>query len=301
MKFASGGGLAVIDQLGVVGKPATGMEYLWAVYEAHYHELGQAAVDAVLAVPELHEVVAVLQARQDPEEALRRSEATRKQLKTAMLTGDWTGYLDLIRVTGATYARAGLDFSVWTLVFTGFRSAFIGLLRDSCEGDVDRFSAAADALGVFTDRSISAIGDEYLKARQEIIHRQQEAIRELSTPVLKVRPGLLILPLIGIIDTDRARHFTGNLLASIRSERARVVIIDLTGVPAVDSAVANHLLMAAKAARLLGATAIITGLSTVNAETLARLGVDLGEVLTLSDLETAITEAGPLLGTPASS
>ena len=77
------------------------------------------------------------------------------------------------------------------------------------------------------------------------------------------------------------------------------MVIDLTGVPGVDSAVANHLLMAAKAARLLGATAIITGLSTINAETLARLGVDLGEVITLSDLETAIAEAAPLLNAAA--
>ncbi len=290
----------MIEELGVVGRPATGMEEVWAVYDAHHAELSQAALTAVQSLPELHDLVAALQARQDPELERRREEETREVLKTAMLTGDWTGYLDQIRDTGAVYARAGLDFSVWSLVFTGFRSAFVLLLRDSCEGDLDRFAAAADALGTFMDKSVSAIGDEYLRARQEIITRQQEAIRELSTPVLKARPGLLILPLIGIIDTDRARHFTGNLLASIRSERARVVIIDLTGVPAVDSAVANHLLMAAKAARLLGATAIITGLSTVNAETLARLGVDLGEVLTLSDLETAIAEAGPLLGTPAS-
>ena len=156
-----------------------------------------------------------------------------------------------------------------------------------------------DALGVFLDRTLSAVGDEYLKASQEIITRQQTAIRELSSPVLKVQPGLLVLPLIGIIDTDRARRFTANLLQSIRSEAARVVIIDLTGVPAVDSAVANHLLLAAKAARLLGATAIVTGISTANAETLVRLGVDLGEIRALSDLESAINEASVLLAHPA--
>jgi rsbT co-antagonist protein RsbR len=292
--------LAVIDQLDVVGRPATGMADLWAVYEAHHAELSQAGADAVRDVPELHEVIESLQARQDPGEALKRSEATRRELKTAMLTGEWTGYLDLIRDTGAVYARTGFDFSVWILVFTSFRAAFLQLLRDRSEGDLDRFADAAGALGVYTDRTISAIGDEFLRARQEIIHRQQEAIRELSTPVLKVRQGLLILPLIGIIDTDRARHFTANLLAAVRRERARVVIIDLTGVPAVDSAVANHLLMAAKAARLLGATAMITGLSTANAQTLARLGVDLGDVRTLSDLEIAIAETGLLFDGSAS-
>jgi rsbT co-antagonist protein RsbR len=289
----------VTDQLEASGKATSGMHDLWAVYDVHHAELAQAALAAVEAVPELYEVVKEMQARQDPETAVKRSEKTRQALKTAMLTGDWAGYMDEIRDSGAVYARAGLDFSVWSLVFTGFRSALIGFLRDSCDGDINRFAAAVDALGTFVDRSISAIGDEYLTARQEIINRQQEAIRELSTPVLKLRPGLLILPLIGIIDTDRARRFTASLLASIRSDRARIVIIDLTGVPAVDSAVANHLLMAAKAARLLGATAMITGLSTINAETLARLGVDLGEVRTLSDLETAIAEAALLLNAPA--
>jgi rsbT co-antagonist protein RsbR len=287
----------VAIQVETVDSSNTGMRDLWAVYEAHYEELGKAALAAVESVPELVEVVKGLQARVDPIEQLKKAEAGRQTLKAAMLTGDWTTYVSEIRETGAVYARAGLDFSVWSLVFTGLRSAFVALLRDNCGHDLDRFAAMVDALGLFTDKSISAIGDEYLRARQEIINSQQQAIRELSTPVLKARAGLLILPLIGIIDTDRARHFTANLLKSVRSERARVVIIDLTGVPAVDSAVANHLLMAAKAARLLGAKAIITGLSTANAETLARLGVDLGEVQTLSDLETAITEAAPFLTT----
>lgn len=283
----------------VIGRPTSGMQDLWVVYDAHYAELSQATLAAEESVPELREVVVALQARQDADHTILRNEQTRKALKAAMLTGEWAGYINEIRDTGAVYAKAGLDFSVWSLVLTGFRSAFVRFLGDAYGGDVDRFTAAIDALGTLIDKTISAIGDEYLRARQEIIHRQQEAIRELSTPVLKVRPGLLILPLIGIIDTDRARHFTANLLASIRSQRARVVVIDLTGVPAVDSAVANHLIMAAKAARLLGATAIITGLSTINAETLARLGVDLGGVLTLADLETAIIEAGPFLRDPA--
>ncbi len=288
------------DQREASSRSTPGMEDLWAVYEAHYAELSQAALAAVESIPELYEVVRTLQSRQDPGDAAKQGEESREALKQGMLTGDWATYTDNLRGTGAVYARAGLDFSVWSTAITGFRSAMVGLLRDTFAGDVGRFAGAVDALGIFTDKTISEIGDEYLIARQEIINRQQDAIRELSTPVLKLRPGLLILPLIGIIDTDRARRFTASLLASIRSDRARIVIIDLTGVPAVDSAVANHLLMAAKAARLLGATAIITGLSTVNAETLARLGVDLGEVRTLSDVETAIAEAAPLLNAPAS-
>lgn len=272
-----------------------GMEDLWAVYEAHYADLGEIALSAVDAVPELYDVVKSLQARHEAGQAENRSEQTRRALKVAMLSGEWDAYINDVRDTGAAYAQAGLGFSVWSVVFSSFRQTFMRYLRDAYGNDLDRLSGAMHALAVFTDKSIGAIGDEYLRVREEVIQRQQEAIRELSTPVLKVRSGLLVLPLIGLIDGERARGFTARLLASIRSERARVVIIDLTGVPAVDSAVANHLVMAAKAARLLGATAIITGLSTVNATTLAKLGVDLGEVLTVADLEIGIEEASHLL------
>ena len=168
---------SVTNQVDVSTKPGAGMEDLWAVYDAHYSEIGQAALSAVEAVPELYEVVKALQARTDPATALKRSETNRRALKTGMLTGEWTDYFDEIRETGGVYARAGLEFSVWSVVFTGFRSAFIALLRDYCDGDIARFSAAVDALGTFTDKTISAIGDEYLRARQEIINRQQEAIR----------------------------------------------------------------------------------------------------------------------------
>src|SRR3981081_2740657 len=179
-------GEKMTNQVDVITKPAAGMEDLWAVYDAHYSEIGQAALSAVEAVPELYEVVKALQARTDPATAVKRSETNRRALKTGMLTGEWTDYFDEIRETGGVYARAGLEFSVWSVVFTGFRSAFIALLRDYCDGDIARFSAAVDALGTFTDKTISAIGDEYLRARQEIINRQQEAIRALATPVLKV-------------------------------------------------------------------------------------------------------------------
>src|SRR4030088_1226769 len=104
----------------VSGTSAQGMRDLWAVYDSHFAELGQAALTAVESVPELWEVVRAQQARLDPDDSVRRSEKTRQALKTAMLTGDWEEYVSGIRDTGSAYARAGLDFSVWSLVFTGF-------------------------------------------------------------------------------------------------------------------------------------------------------------------------------------
>lgn len=108
--------------------------------------------------------------------------------------------------------------------------------------------------------------------------------------------GLLILPIVGLIDSDRARQLTDQLLRAIREHRAKAVVIDITGVPAVDSKVANHLIQTVDAARLLGATAILTGVSAEIAQTIVTIGVDLSKINTVGDLQGGIDRADQLLG-----
>jgi rsbT co-antagonist protein RsbR len=136
----------------------------------------------------------------------------------------------------------------------------------------------------------------FVQERERIIRQQQEAIRELSTPVLQVRERLLILPIIGVIDPQRARQITEQLLRGIRANRAKVVVIDITGVPTVDSTVANHMVQTVDASRLMGATVIVTGLSSEIAQTLVTIGVDLSRMRTVGDLQGGIEEAERLLG-----
>jgi rsbT co-antagonist protein RsbR len=143
---------------------------------------------------------------------------------------------------------------------------------------------------VFLDIGLSM--DCYLRT----IRLQTEAIRELATPVLQVREGLLISPIIGVIDTQRARQLTEAILWGIRQQRAKVVVIDITGVPVVDSKVANHLVQTVDAARLMGATAILTGISPEIAQTLVVLGVNLTSVRTVADLQGGIEEGERYLG-----
>jgi rsbT co-antagonist protein RsbR len=131
--------------------------------------------------------------------------------------------------------------------------------------------------------------------RERTISRQQDAIRQLSTPVLQLRAGLLLLPIVGEMEGERARQLTRQLLASIRDKRARVVVLDVTGVPAIDSNVANHLLRTVDAARLMGATSIVTGISTGVAETLVGLGLGLEGLTTAGDLQSGIEHAEHLL------
>ncbi len=153
-----------------------------------------------------------------------------------------------------------------------------------------------DAYEPAANRIASTVGVGFVEERERIIRQQQEAIRELSTPVLQVRERLLILPIIGVIDPQRARQLTEQLLRSIRTNRAKVVVIDITGVPSVDSTVANHLVQTVDASRLMGATVIVTGLSSEIAQTLVTLGVDLTKMKTVGDMQGGIEEAERLLG-----
>jgi len=125
--------------------------------------------------------------------------------------------------------------------------------------DFEVLNRILDAYEPAANRIAITVAVGFVQERERTIVEQQEAIRELSTPVLRVRDRLLILPIIGAIDPQRARQLTEQLLRAIRSSRARVVVIDITGVAAMDSSVANHLVQTVEAARLLGAAVIVTG------------------------------------------
>jgi rsbT co-antagonist protein RsbR len=169
------------------------------------------------------------------------------------------------------------------------RSLFAKYQDDILNKVLDAYEPAANRIAITV-----AVG--FVQERERVIREQQEAIRELSTPVLQVRNRLLILPMIGLIDPQRARQLTEQLLRGIRTTRAKVVVIDITGVAAMDANVANHLVLTVESARLLGATVIVTGLSPEIAQTLVNIGVDLGKMHTVGDLQGGIEEAERLLG-----
>src|SRR2546428_1029352 len=164
------------------------------------------------------------------------------------------------------------------------------------QADFKQLNYILDAYEPAANRIANTVAVGFVQERERIIRQQQEAIRELSTPVLQVRERLLILPIIGLIDPQRARQLTEQLLRGIRLNRAKVVVIDITGVAAMDASVANHLVQTVEAARLLGATVIVTGLSPEIAQTLVNIGVDLGKMNTVGDLQGGIEEAERLLG-----
>ena len=164
------------------------------------------------------------------------------------------------------------------------------------EDDARLLNRVLDAYEPAANRIAVTVGVSFVEERERVIREQQESIRELSTPVLQVRERLLILPIIGVLDSQRARQLTEQLLNAIQSNRAKVVVVDITGVAAIDLTVANHIFQTVEASRLMGASVIVTGLSSKIAQTLVDLDVDLSMIKTVGDLQGGLEEAERLLG-----
>ena len=162
--------------------------------------------------------------------------------------------------------------------------------------DFDLLNKVLDVYEPAANRIANTVAVSFVEQRERVIRDQQDALLELSTPVLQVRERLLILPIIGVLDEVRARQLTEQLLHGIRAHRAKLVVIDVTGVPDMDETVANSLVDTVTASRLMGADVIITGLSSEIAQTLVTIGVDLSKMHTVGDLQGGIEEAERQLG-----
>jgi rsbT co-antagonist protein RsbR len=152
-----------------------------------------------------------------------------------------------------------------------------------------RVTTLLDSLGLMTMEA-------YQRTRDDVIRRQQHEILELSTPVVKVWDGIVAVPLIGTLDSARTQVVMESLLDGIVSHSASIAIIDITGVPTVDTMVAQHLIKAVAAARLMGADCVISGIRPQIAQTMVQLGVELENVVTKATLADAIKLAFDRLG-----
>jgi rsbT co-antagonist protein RsbR len=228
---------------------------------------------------------------------LERARQLKAEHLIAMVQGEYGVAYVLQRLElGLLYSKAGLELRVFLGAFHHLlRTVGFAVLERAGSEVLDGFQSFMSLKKVaFLD--IGIIVDVIVFEKQRVIRQQQDAIRELSTPVLQLRDRLLLLPIIGVIDTHRARLITESLLTSIRSNRAKVVVMDITGVATIDSKVANHLIQTVTAARLMGASVIVTGLSADVAQSLVALGIDLTKLNTIGDLQGGIEEAEHMLG-----
>src|SRR5512146_2607163 len=199
----------------------------------------------------------------------------------------WDGVREMLSSLSKSRARQGFTPSQTATFVFSFKEPLFARLRqeykDDGEGlfqEIWNATELLDKLGLMTTEALQ-------KAREEIIARQQQEMLELSTPVVKLWDGILALPLIGTLDSARTSVVMESLLQSIVDTGSGVAIIDITGVPTVDTLVAQHLIKTVTAARLMGADCIISGIRPQIAQTIVHLGVALGDVTTKATLADA--------------
>src|ERR1700719_5041800 len=231
-----------------------------------------------------------------PEEIFSEATTVYDSYVEVLETGSVEALQDYARNLSERIIPRGVETNEVVGIVLLLRDVLARSLFAKYQTDFKKLNRILDAYEPAANRIANTVAVGFVQERERVIRQQQEAIRELSTPVLQVRERLLILAIIGVIDPQRARQLTEQLLRAIRTNRAKVVVIDITGVAAMDSNVANHLVQTVEASRLLGATVIVTGLSPEIAQTLVTIGVDLSEMATVGDLQGGIEEAERLLG-----
>jgi rsbT co-antagonist protein RsbR len=231
-----------------------------------------------------------------PEEIFSEATSVYDNYVEVLETGSVEALQDYARNLSERIIPRGVETDEVLGIVLLLRDVLARSLFEKYQSDFDLLNRVLDAYEPAANRIANTVGVSFVQERERIIRQQQEAIRELSTPVLQVRERLLILPIIGVLDGQRARQLTEQLLRAIRANRAKVVVIDITGVPEIDSTVANHLVQTVEASGLMGASVIITGLSSEIALTLVTIGVDLSKMNAVGDLQGGIEEAERLLG-----
>ena len=214
-----------------------------------------------------------------------------RQGRADIMAAEWTELRDLLTNLSRNRMQQGFTpsqtatfiFSLKQPLFERLRKEF-GQDAESLAHEVWTATLLLDKLGLWTMEA-------YQKTREAVISRQQQDMLELSTPVVKLWHGILALPLIGTLDSERTQVVMESLLQQIVDTGADIAIIDITGVPLVDTLVAQHLLKTVAAARLMGADCIISGIRPQIAQTIVHLGVELGDVITKATLADAFAVA----------
>ncbi|MEU7202286.1 STAS domain-containing protein [Streptomyces sp. NPDC045470] len=187
-------------------------------------------------------------------------------------------------------ARNGAMPTVTSLAVLSLKEALLEAVQRQTRDSEELFVTAV-LINRLLDRAGTLSFETYVEGREEIIRRQSRQLLEVSTPVVRLWRQVLAVPLIGTLDTTRTQVVMENLLEAIQQHEALVAIIDITGVPTVDTAVAQHLMQTVNAVRLMGADCVISGIRPSIAQTIAQLGIDLSTILTRTTLADALAAA----------
>ena len=231
----------------------------------------------------------------EQQEIARQSREFLKTVKTAAQVdgaGDttaapWAPVREFLADFSASRAKGGYTSSETASFIFSMKQPLFEALRQDLGSDAEALAQATWQATELLDSLGLLITEAFQKTREEVISRQQQELLELSTPVVQLWEGVLALPLIGTLDSARTQVVMQNLLEAIVKMRSDYAIIDITGVPVVDTLVAQHLLKTVAAARLMGAECMISGIRPQIAQTIIHLGVDLSDVITKATLADA--------------
>lgn len=206
-------------------------------------------------------------------------------------TPEWAPVREVLASVSRTRAMQGFSPSETATFVLSLKQPIFNFLNKEMEEDAKSLAAEIWAASGMIDRLGLFTTEMYQKSREEVIRRQQQDLLELSTPVVKLWDGILALPLIGTLASARTQVVMESLLQRIVETGSAIAIIDITGVPTVDTLVAQHLLKTVAAARLMGADCIISGIRPQIAQTIVHLGVSLPDVTTKANLADALALA----------
>jgi rsbT co-antagonist protein RsbR len=203
----------------------------------------------------------------------------------------WNEARDFLQSISSSRARQGFSPAEVATFVLSLKQPVFAAIRNAHVKNQDQVFEAIWATTEMLDHLALLTTESYMAAREEIISRQQQELLELSTPVVKLWDGILALPIIGTLDSARTQVVMENLLQTVVATNSRYAIIDITGVPTVDTLVAQHLLKTITAARLMGAECIISGVRPQIAQTIVHLGINLEDVITKARLSDAFALA----------
>jgi rsbT co-antagonist protein RsbR len=235
----------------------------------------------------------------EQQETKKKSRDFMDGLKTAVRGGDidnldgpqWQSIKDILVGLSASRAKGGYSPSETATFVFSLKQPLFQMLSSELKGDAEALTEAIWQATELLDKLGLLTIETFQKTREDVISRQQQELLELSTPVVRLWENVLALPLIGTLDSARTQVVMQNLLEAIVQTRSDFAIIDITGVPIVDTLVAQHLLKTVAAARLMGADCLISGIRPQIAQTIIHLGVDLTNVTTKATLADAFAVA----------
>jgi len=210
---------------------------------------------------------------------------------TNLESDEWNPVIEILGGIAITRARQGFSpRETGNFVFS-LKEALFQILQEEVKNDAVQLYAESMKVNRIMDALSVVTFETFIKGREEVILRQTDEIAEISTPVIRVWNGILALPIIGTLDSARTQIVMENLLQEIVETGSSIAILDISGVPAVDSLVAQHLIKTVSATRLMGAECIISGIRPEIAQTVVHLGIDLSNIITKATLASALSYA----------